>query len=114
MNDIETTQVIPVQTMRDLVFGERLIKRAAHVRIERRRTVRTAVAAMFVSLTLLFGAVAKGAEPERKKVAVCADGKEYWSTSDKHQGACRGHGGVAQWADGSPVRSKAAKKGEYR
>lgn len=52
-------------------------------------------------------------------VATCKDGKEFYTSSvDKdgkpaHIGACRGHGGVAKWADGSPVKSH-EKKGEYR
>lgn len=49
----------------------------------------------------------------REKIADCNNGKEYWSTSTDHRGACSGAGGVKAWADGSPVRSK-ARKGEYR
>lgn len=118
MNDIETTQVIPVETMSELVFGERLIKRAAHVRIERRATVRKTVAMMLVSIGLLFGAVANAA-PDKKakaddmvKVAECRDGKTYYAPTNEHRGACSGHGGVASWADGSPV--KAPKSARYR
>lgn len=116
MNDIETTQVIPVQTMRELVFGEKLINRASHVRIERRRTVRKTVAMMLVSIGLLFGAMANAApaQGDKVKVATCNDGKEYWSTSNTHQGACARHGGVREWNDGTPVKARAAKKGEYR
>ena len=51
---------------------------------------------------------------EKVKVADCVDGKSYYSTSNTHQGACARHGGVAAWADGSPVKHRAEKKGEYR
>ena len=51
---------------------------------------------------------------EKVKVADCVDGKSYYSTSNTHQGACARHGGVASWADGSPVKVRATKKGEYR
>lgn len=49
----------------------------------------------------------------KEHVATCNSGKEYWSSSTEHRGACSGEGGVKSWADGSPVRSK-ARKGEYR
>lgn len=39
-------------------------------------------------------------------VADCVDGKQYWARTNEHRGACSGHGGVAAWADGSPVRAK--------
>ncbi len=52
--------------------------------------------------------------PQRHKIATCKDGREYWSTSDTHQGACAKHGGVATYADGTASKSRAAKKGEYR
>lgn len=47
-------------------------------------------------------------------VATCRDGKTAYSASDEHRGKCSGHGGVASWADGSPVRSKGGAKDEYR
>lgn len=50
---------------------------------------------------------------DKVHVATCRDGREYWSTSTEHRGACSGAGGVAKWSDGTPVRSH-AKKGEYR
>lgn len=43
----------------------------------------------------------KGSKP----IATCRDGGTYYSTSGDHRGACSGHGGVAAWADGSPVHS---------
>lgn len=46
-------------------------------------------------------------------VATCNDGKEYWAKTNEHRGACSGHGGVATWADGSPVKS-GARKTSYR
>lgn len=49
----------------------------------------------------------------KEKVATCVDGKEYWSASTDHRGACSGHGGVASYVDGSPVKSH-ARKTEYR
>ena len=52
-------------------------------------------------------------EGELVKVAVCNDGKAYYAPTNRHNGACRGHGGVAQWADGSPVKSRTTR-GQYR
>ncbi len=46
-------------------------------------------------------------------VANCRDGKEYWSASTEHRGACQKHGGVAEWMDGTPVKGKGTKR-EYR
>lgn len=52
--------------------------------------------------------------PEGKPLATCNDGKTEYSTTGDHRGACSGHGGVASWADGSPVRAKAHKTTSYR
>lgn len=75
-----------------------------------------------ITLTLgIIGAIAtpfaawaadKAPEADKVKVADCVDGKAYYSSSNAHQGACARHGGVAAWADGSPVKVRAAKKGE--
>jgi hypothetical protein len=46
-------------------------------------------------------------------VATCNDGKEYWAKTNEHRGACSGHGGVASWTDGSPVKAK-GRKTSYR
>ena len=57
---------------------------------------------------LAFAAPAKG--PEMVPVAVCNDGQTMKGTNpSEHRGACSGHGGVASWADGSPVKSHAKK-----
>lgn len=45
-------------------------------------------------------------------VATCRDGKEYYAPTNEHRGACSGHGGVAVWQDGTPV--KAPKSSRYR
>ncbi len=45
--------------------------------------------------------------------AVCRDGKSYYHPTGEHRGACSGHGGVASWADGSPVKS-GGRKTSYR
>lgn len=61
------------------------------------------------------------ATPGLVKLADCNDGKAYYVTPERagrpdkgHIGACRGHKGVAKWADGSTVKAKGAKGGEYR
>lgn len=51
---------------------------------------------------------------DKVKVATCNDGKTMYGTNPhEHRGACSGHGGVASWADGSPVKSH-VKKTEYK
>lgn len=44
-----------------------------------------------------------------KPLATCNDGMKESSATGDHRGACSGHGGVAAWADGSPVKSHKAK-----
>lgn len=62
---------------------------------------------MILSISAVFAAVAHGAETDGKvKVATCTDGSTLYRATDKHAGACRGHGGVSTWADGSPVKHK--------
>ena len=51
---------------------------------------------------------------EKHAVATCRDGKVAYSASNEHRGKCRGHGGVASWADGSPVKSHNGPTTEYR
>lgn len=48
------------------------------------------------------------------ETATCRDGLTYYSATGEHRGACSGHGGVASWADGSPVKSKGGRKTSYR
>ena len=84
--------------------------------------------AMFASLATFatataYAAPAKGTPVDTKHsvsgqdgqihVATCNDGKEFYSVTNEHRGACSGHGGVASWADGSEVKSH-AKKTSYR
>jgi hypothetical protein len=69
------------------------------------------IAGMFLSLSVLFSSLAFGAD--QKPVATCKDGKVYSNDSGRHSGACRGHGGVAKWEDGAPVKGKGAH-GSYK
>jgi TRAP-type uncharacterized transport system substrate-binding protein len=72
--------------------------------------IRTLIASMFASLLALSASVALAADaPKETKLATCNDGKVMYSTTGKHAGACRGHGGVKEWADGSPVRAPKGK-----
>lgn len=83
-----------------------------------------AIATMVGAALILFSAYAsaapkptdvqkgKSGETGLIKVATCKDGKEYWAPTNEHRGACSGHGGVASWADGSPV--KAGRTSRYR
>lgn len=63
---------------------------------------------MVLSISAIFAAVAHGAESTdgKVKVATCNDGATLYKATNEHRGACRGHGGVATWADGSTVRHK--------
>ncbi len=63
---------------------------------------------MALSILSLFTSIALGAE-QGKPLAKCNDGKTMYSTTGDHRGACAGHGGVAAWADGSPVKSHKPK-----
>lgn len=88
---------------------------------------KTIVTMMLASLLTLGAAVANAAPVTKPTdvqkstsgvdgqihVATCVDGKEYWARTNEHRGACSGHGGVAQWADGSEVKSK-GRKTSYR
>ena len=81
--------------------------------------MKTTIALMLASLVTLGAAVANADAPKAPKapdkihVATCNDGKEYWAPTNEHRGACSGHGGVAAWTDGSPVKSH-GRKTEYR
>lgn len=55
------------------------------------------------------GWAAEPAPQGMKPLATCADGKTEYSATGDHRGACSGHGGVARWADGSPVKSHKPK-----
>lgn len=88
---------------------------------------KTIIASMIASLIALGAATAYGAPakpaPDVQKgksgetglihVATCNDGKEYWAKTNEHRGACSGHGGVAVWMDGSPVKGS-GRKTQYR
>jgi len=58
-------------------------------------------------------ATAPAPAAEKHAVATCRDGKTLYSASSEHRGACSGHGGVASWADGSPVKAH-GKTTDYR
>lgn len=75
-------------------------------------TMKTRIASMIATTVILFSAIAMGAEA-MKPVATCNDGKVFSSVTGDHRGACSGHGGVAKWADGSPVKSH-GKKTSYK
>lgn len=69
--------------------------------------MRITMIGMFISFCVLYASIAFGAEEKpMRPVAVCNDGKTYSNTTGGHMGACRSHGGVKSWVDGSPVRSK--------
>lgn len=75
---------------------------------------------IFFTGSLLCALMATGAlaapapkEGTMRDVATCRDGKTYRNTTGRHMGACSGHGGVAKWADGSPVKSH-TKTTEYK
>lgn len=65
-------------------------------------------------LSLLTARAAFAAESDKTvHVATCRDGKEMYAKTNEHRGACSGHGGVASWANGSPVKSH-ERKTEYK
>ena len=98
-------RLIPVAFVLALVLGlATSAARPAPVAAATETDMASTILSMLISLTL-FGSSLAFAE-DAKPIAVCNDGKTMYSSSDKHQGACRGHGGVKSWADGSPVRSK--------
>jgi hypothetical protein len=79
--------------------------------------MKTTISAMLISLTLLGTSIAYAAEApasDARPLAVCKDGKTMYSTTGSHQGACRGHGGVAEWKDGSPVKAHKGSTRSYR
>jgi hypothetical protein len=78
------------------------------------------VSLMLVTLGMFLASVANAAPPAKAApvkdatagmvlTATCNDGKDYYSKTGEHRGACSGHGGVASWADGSEVKSKGRK-----
>lgn len=80
--------------------------------------MKTIILASLLSASLAHAAPAKQAAPKEEsgvvKVAECRDGKTmYGPSASEHRGACSGHGGVAAWADGSPVKGS-GKKTSYR
>ncbi len=78
------------------------------------KTIIASLAFLVLSNVAHAAETAAPAKADMQKVATCVDGKEYYNTTGKHGGACRGHGGVASWADGSAVHSKAGRTTEYR
>lgn len=86
--------------------------------ITKSRTVQASVIALVLVLVSFFACIAHGAElkdasGKMRDVAVCTDGAIYSNSTGRHQGACRGHKGVAKWLDGSAVKAK-SKGGHYR
>jgi hypothetical protein len=89
--------------------------------------MKTLIATMIASLVAFGAATAFAAPPKMPvdtkhsvsgkygqiHVATCNDGKEFYSVTNEHRGACSGHGGVASWADGSEVKSH-GRKTSYR
>lgn len=72
------------------------------------------ILASSLALSILTAVPAFGADKvEKKPLATCNDGKTMYSSTGDHRGACSGHGGVASWADGSPVKSH-ERKTEYK
>ena len=59
-------------------------------------------------------AVANAVDVAGILTATCADGLSYYHPTGEHRGACAKHGGVTSWADGSPVKSRGARKASYR
>lgn len=53
-------------------------------------------------------------KPTMVEVATCNDGKVYSHVTGERRGACSGHGGVASWADGSPVKAKGGSRTSYK
>lgn len=73
------------------------------------------IVTMVLALAGFWTAVANAAPaaPKMVPVAKCNDGQTMNGTNPaEHRGACSGHGGVASWADGSPVKSH-AKRSSY-
>lgn len=103
----ETTQVIPHETMSEVV--------------SRRLPFAGAVLGAFLLLSGVANAAGKPTDVQHSKsgqdglikVAECRDGKSYYAPTNEHRGACSGHGGVASWADGSPVKA-GGKSARYR
>lgn len=80
---------------------------------------RIRIALLLGSLTMLGAAIAKADQakpaPQKQPVATCNDGKTMYSSNPhEHRGACSGHGGVAAWTDGSPVKTHGGKATEYK
>lgn len=81
--------------------------------------LKASIFALLIAQNIAFAAPGKAPVPSaskgdgKEKVATCVDGKEYWSASTEHRGACSGHGGVASYEDGSPVKSR-GRKTDYR
>lgn len=75
--------------------------------------IRTLTASMLASLFALSATVALAAD-DPTKLATCNDGKVMYSTTGTHQGACRGHGGVKEWHDGSKVKPRGKSGTSYK
>ena len=83
-------------------------------------TLRIALAASILAVSSMAFAAPKPAPAVKAsqatdtdiEIATCRDGKKYYGPTNEHRGACSGHGGVASWSDGTPV--KAPKSSRYR
>ena len=77
--------------------------------------MKTKMTILALSLSMFWTALAFAAPANDKTVhvATCNDGKEMYSATNQHRGACASHGGVKVWGDGTPVKSH-AKKSDYR
>lgn len=75
------------------------------------KTIGKFIVGMCIGANLFFGGIAFAApaKDNMKPLATCRDGQTMYSATGDHRGACSGHGGVASWADGSPVHSSAPK-----
>lgn len=73
--------------------------------------MKTKMLILAVALTGFWTSLAFAAPADKgQPVAVCNDGQTMYSTTPtEHRGACSGHGGVASFADGSPVKSHTRK-----
>ncbi len=78
------------------------------------KTIILAIALCFASTAYAADKAPAPSDSARVLMATCNDGSEYWTTATTHQGACARHGGVKSYADGSPVKARGGKKGEYR
>lgn len=78
-----------------------------------RITMITSIILSLVTYQAAYAADTAPTKPVSVPVATCKDGKTmYGPNASEHRGVCSGHGGVAAWADGTPVKS--GRKTEYK